>query len=78
MISPQIFYTANCDNCGKQWQDYDGGEALNYIEEMRATLMDSDWLIGRYEHGEAHFGKHYCPDCYSFDDKDKIELKDTF
>lgn len=78
MINPQIFYTANCDNCNKQWQDYSGMVAFNDKMAMDQNLRDSDWLVADYEHGEKHQGKTYCPDCYSFEDEDQITLKDTF
>lgn len=78
MIHPQIFYTATCDNCFKSWNDDSGIVAMKEHSSMRDTLFDSDWLICQYEHGEKHIGKHYCPSCFSFNDNDEIELKDTF
>lgn len=65
MIHKVEMYSCNCDNCGDGW----GDEIIAYAnpELTREAVLDSDW------HEEGN--KYYCPDCYAFDDKDNLILK---
>lgn len=66
MIYPVTYYEAKCDNCGIRWQD--DFVAMADPDEMEYLLDESEWHIGEE-------GKHYCPDCFEFDDDDKLVLK---
>lgn len=60
-------FTVICDNCGKDSND--GAEYSCFGDKQTAeySAEDSNWLNDN--------GKHYCPDCYSYDDEDKLVLK---
>lgn len=60
MIKPVTMYTAVCDRCGKQFVA-DDFAAYTDICTAREQAMESEWI----EIGD----KHYCPDCYEFDDE---------
>lgn len=68
MITKKLFFSVVCNCCGKY-----------YIDEHWAH---SAWItaeIARNKAFEAHWideeGNDYCPDCYSFDDDDKLVIK---
>ena len=58
MIKPSIMYSVICDRCGRILEDgafwEDESSAITYA-------LNSKWV----EIGD----KHYCPDCYEFDEK---------
>jgi hypothetical protein len=69
MIYPKTMYAAKCDNCGKEWVDEDNGY-FAFTDESSITdnvNNDDEW------HNEGD--KHYCKDCYSFDDNDTLIIK---
>lgn len=73
MIYEVTMYGAKCDNCGKQWvNDNYYWVALGDKDSLESTLGDDDWHT---EESKEFSDKHYCPDCYSFDDDDKLVLK---
>ena len=65
MIKEVTMYTVVCDNCGHTLDD---GDYSCYSDAgyARDNAMDSDW----HEEGS----RHYCPDCFFFDDNDKLIL----
>ena len=60
MIKPVTMYTVVCDRCGKQFVA-DDFAAWTDICTAREQAMESEWT----EIGD----KHYCPDCYEFNDE---------
>ena len=67
MVKEFATYTIICDNCGKDvcdGDDYSGYGDLGSIEDI---AMDCGWT--------EQDGKHYCDDCWSYDDNDNIVLK---
>lgn len=67
MIYPVTMYAAKCDNCGEEVRLMGEYAALAEKDCVRDELMES----GYHEDGD----KHYCPDCWSYDDEDNIVLK---
>lgn len=57
----------SCDNCKKNYQDYNGFTIFVDDNQAREASSNDDWY--REE------GKDYCPDCYSLDDDDNLILK---
>ncbi len=60
-------FTVVCDNCGEDIgasSEYSCWNDSSYAEE---NAMESDWI--------KHDGKHYCPECYSYNDNDELILK---
>jgi len=65
MIYPVTYFTAKCDNCGGDWHDdHNGFSAMADESTMGEMLGNDEW------HEEN--GKHYCPNCYHFDDDDVL------
>jgi len=67
MIKTVIMYTVICDNCGKDCNkdnEYSCWSDVSYTEDVS---LEANW------HKEDD--KHYCPDCYSWDDDDNLVLK---
>lgn len=62
MIKEVKMYSVVCDRCGKSFIDEFNGIAA-WLDEGTAKeqAMESEWA----EIGD----KHYCPDCYEFDDE---------
>ena len=62
MIKPVTMYSVVCDRCGKTFIDEFNG-IVAWLDEGTAKeqAMQSEWA----EIGD----KHYCPDCYEFDDE---------
>lgn len=61
-IKPVTMYSVICDRCGKTFIDEFNG-VVAWVDEGTAKeqAMESEWV----EIGD----KHYCPDCYEFDEK---------
>ena len=64
MIIEQTFYAVQCDNCKVIAEDDDDTAFWSDRGYCIDNAEESDWYID----GE----KHYCPDCYSFDDDDNL------
>lgn len=62
MIKTVTMYSVVCDRCGKPFIDEFNG-IVAWLDEGTAKeqAMESEWA----EIGD----KHYCPDCYEFDEK---------
>ena len=62
-------YTVKCDNCGKSFEDeHQGFCAWNDKSSALENATEADWI-------QLDLHIHYCPECYSFDDNDKLILK---
>lgn len=63
MIVSKEFKNIKCDNCGALFDEenwYDSTEAFYPAFEEENWIEDN--------------GKHYCPDCYSYDDDDNLVI----
>lgn len=69
MIIEMTMYGCKCDNCGKQWEDEDMGFVAFTDDSGIKSYLDED--------GEWHTedDKHYCPECWSYDDEDNLVIK---
>jgi len=67
MIKEVKMYTVVCDNCGLDSCKNDEYSCWGDKEQAKEHAMNSDWL----EHDE----KHYCTNCFSYDDDDNLVLK---
>jgi hypothetical protein len=58
----------SCDNCKKDFEEYHNGFSI-FVDENSAHehAANDNWYLD----GD----KHYCPDCYTLDDDDKLILK---
>ena len=55
-----------CDCCGEQYRNEEG--FVSYVGDEDGSQIWND----AYKDGWLEFGgKHYCPDCYSFDKDDE-------
>ena len=64
MLKEVKMYTVVCDNCGKDVNkdaEYSAWNDKNYAGEV---AMESDWI--------KENDKHYCPDCFTYDDDDNL------
>lgn len=61
MIRPVTLYEGICNGCGKRLE-YDGGAITAWVDELTVSefMQDKGWLENN--------GKHYCPDCYEYDE----------
>lgn len=61
MIRKVTMYEGICDGCGRQFED-DGGNIIAWGDsaDIEFLMQESGW--------QEINGKHYCPDCYEFDD----------
>jgi hypothetical protein len=60
-------FTIICDGCGKDVNDdtdYSAWNDESYVDDIR---QEADW--------EKVDDKHYCTDCYEYDDDDEIIIK---
>ena len=67
MIKEIIMYTVACDNCGR---DVNRDLEFSCWADKQTSVdiaQDLDW----HKEGE----KHYCPNCFEFDDNDKLIIK---
>jgi hypothetical protein len=69
-------YSGKCDNCGHEIE-LGGGEYSAYgdADTVQEEMFGSDWHIEEGKKGEP--AKHYCPDCFSWDDDDKLVLNQS-
>jgi hypothetical protein len=68
MILRMDYYTVKCDNCGKLYADeYSGYSAWNDENGAMEYASEADWI--------KEDDKHYCPDCYEYDDDDNLIIK---
>lgn len=67
MINELKMFGCTCDNCGKQWVDYNGIMAFAEELTIRDNITDDEW----YKTDE---GQTYCPDCFDIDDNDELTI----
>jgi len=68
MIHKIEMFGCTCDNCGKQWENYDGIVCWSEEEHVSDSIDSDGWH-------KADDGKTYCDDCYYVDDDDNIIIK---
>ena len=68
MIKEITVYTYICDRCGKNSSDVD--EVCGWNDKGFAwdCADENNWI--------EHEGKHYCSDCYDYDNDDNLIIKD--
>lgn len=64
MIKEIIMYTIICDGCGKDVCEGSGFGGWNDAGYVKDIAMEEDWI--------SEDGKHYCTDCYEYDDDDNL------
>jgi hypothetical protein len=67
MLKEVKMFTIICDGCGKDVNDdtdYSAWNDESYVDDIR---QEADW--------EKVDDKHYCTDCYEYDDDDEIIIK---
>lgn len=67
MIQEVKMFTVVCDNCGvdvNKDAEYSCWNDRSYAEE---NAMECNWI--------KQDDKHYCDDCYSYDDDDNLIIK---
>lgn len=70
MIKSEIVYTYICDNCGCNLFDNEDSIGITDISLLMNIADDSNWNTDN--------SKHYCPDCYSFDDNGNLIVLSKF
>lgn len=67
MLKEVTMYTIVCDSCGCDVNydtDYSCWNDENYVDEIR---QEAGW--------EKVDDKHYCTDCFEYDDNDELTIK---
>jgi len=67
MIQEVKMYTILCDGCNKDVCDgteYSAWSDVGYVED---AAMEENWHV--------EDSKHYCPDCFEYDDDDNLIIK---
>jgi len=65
MIQKKKFYNIKCDCCGQMIDE----QFWNEPEAVECMLDECNWKA-------TEDGKHYCDDCWEYDDDDNIITKD--
>ena len=68
MITTEMVYVANCDNCNEQWLDRNDCAGHFEKRDTENGLMESEWHT-------TDEGKTYCPKCWEMDEEDNIIIK---
>lgn len=73
MIIEKKMYGCKCDNCGEEWaDDWNGWIAFTDQSSMDQNVRDDDlWHTTKD-------GKHYCPNCFCFDDDDNLVISNVW
>lgn len=75
MIDKEIMFGCHCDNCGEPFIDEENGYSVfaDETDILNEVRNFETW------HTEGPFGneKHYCPDCFSINDKDELAIDMT-
>jgi len=69
MIKEIAVYTIICDCCGKNSSDESGYCGWNNIEHAWDCAVEDNWAKNE--------DKHYCPDCYHYDDNNNLVIKES-
>ena len=67
MIKTIKMFTVICDRCGKDSNAGSDYAAWSDLEGAVETALEADWY--------CEDGKHYCPDCFKYDDNDNLILE---
>lgn len=67
MIYQVTMYGAKCDGCGEEIRFMGEYSAISERECVEDMLRESDYQFDG--------NKHYCPDCWAYDDNDNIVFK---
>lgn len=67
MLKEVKMYTVVCDNCGKDVNKDAEYAAWNDKRHAEEVAMESDWI--------KENDKHYCSDCFTYDDDDNLLIK---
>ncbi len=66
MVKEVKMYTIVCDGCGCDVNEDSGYSCWSDVEHNEEIANDSDWMkVG---------DKHYCNDCFEYDDNDELVL----
>jgi hypothetical protein len=68
MIKEVKMYTVICNNCGSDVCEDAEYSCWNEISFAENIAMEDDWI----KEGD----KHYCPDCFTYDDDDNLVIKE--
>lgn len=61
-------FALECDNCKEIYQQSHSDYSIWIIEsDAWDNAQDDDWVKNEE--------KHYCPDCYTYDDNDKLFIR---
>ena len=69
MVKEVTMFTVVCDNCGKDVNkdaEYSAWNEKTFAEDI---AMEADWI--------KENDKHYCSDCFTYDDDDNLLIKST-
>ena len=67
MVKEVTMFTVVCDNCGKDVNkdaEYSAWNEKTFAEDI---AMEADWI--------KENDKHYCSDCFTYDDDDNLLIK---
>jgi hypothetical protein len=67
MIQEVTMFTIICDGCGKDVCDGTEYSAWNDTSYVVDSAIEENWHV--------EDGKHYCPDCFEYDDDDNLIIK---
>lgn len=60
-------YTVVCDNCGKDSNEDSEYSCYSDKDHAEENAIESDWI--------QEEDKHYCDECFSYDDDDNLIIK---
>ena len=60
-------FTMICDNCGKDLCENEEFSAWNDESALYGIADNSDW---------STYDKHYCPNCFFYDEDDNVIVKE--
>ena len=67
MIKELTMFTVICDGCGTDVNEDTEYSCWNDKLYAQDIAMEADWVTDN--------GKHYCPDCYYYDEDDKLIIQ---
>ncbi len=73
MIKKVSMFSLTCSNCGELLGEEDGVIAWESKESLLTVANDSGW--GTIIYPQPGADKHYCPECYEYDDNGNIICK---
>lgn len=67
-------YSCRCDNCGEPFGSYEYEHLLMPDESSMKWALDED---DEWHTEKGNPDKHYCRDCFIFDDDDNLIIDET-